>query len=176
VPYLGSLVLTHSWNGAIKGLKEWPADQRPPVAPPFFGFRIMVGSGLLMLLIVLIGQLLRLRGQLWESTWFLRLCTFAAPLGFIAIVAGWITTETGRQPWTVYGLLRTSDSVSPSLTGTDVALSLALYMIVYLIMFPTGVGFMVGLVRRGPEPPAADEVERGLPHPPFENAARRASD
>jgi len=176
VPYLGSLILTHSWNGAIKGLREWPADQRPPVASPFFAFRIMVGIGLLMLLIVLIGQLLRVRGRLWESAWFLRLCTLAAPLGFIAIVAGWITTETGRQPWTVYGLLRTSDSVSPSLTGTDVALSLALYVIVYLIMFPTGIGFMAGLVRRGPAALAADDSESGLPHPPFEHAARGASD
>ena len=74
-----------------------------------------------------------------------------APIGFIAVVAGWTTTEVGRQPWTVYGLLRTADSVSPSLTGANVALSLALYVIVYLIMFPTGIAFMAGLVRRGPQ-------------------------
>jgi cytochrome bd ubiquinol oxidase subunit I len=174
VPYLGSLILTHSWDGAIKGLKEWPPDQRPPVAPPFFAFRIMVGIGFLMLLVVLVGQLLQVRGRLWDAAWFLRLCTWTAPLGFFAIVAGWITTEVGRQPWTVYGLLRTADSVSPSLTGSDVALSLALYVVVYLIMFPTGIAFMASLVRRGPEELPSGEIESGLPHGPFESAARLA--
>jgi cytochrome bd ubiquinol oxidase subunit I len=179
VPNLGSLILTHSWNGTIKGLKEWPADQRPAVGPPFFAFRVMVGIAFVMLFAVIVGQFLRLRGQLWESVWFLRLCQWVAPLGFIAVVAGWVTTEVGRQPWTVYGLLRTADSVSPSLTGTDVALSLALYIIVYLIMFPTGIGFMAGLVRRGPQEQQFIEphqVEGGLPHQPFESTARAGSD
>src|SRR6516165_11416743 len=93
IPYLGSLVLTHSLNGAIKGLKEWPADQRPPVGPPFFAFRIMVGIGVIMLLVVIVGQVLKLGGRLWETVWFLRLCQLTAPLGFIAVIAGWITTE-----------------------------------------------------------------------------------
>jgi len=178
IPYLGSLILTHSWNGTIKGLKEWPADQRPPVGPPFFAFRIMVGIGVIMLLVVVIGQLLQLRGRLWDSVWFLRLCQLVAPLGFVAVVAGWITTEVGRQPWTVYGLLRTADSVSPSLTGANVAWSLAFYVLVYLIMFPTGIAFMAGLVRRGPQRPDAEappvEIESGRPHEPFESAARAA--
>jgi cytochrome bd ubiquinol oxidase subunit I len=178
VPYLGSIILTHSLDGAIKGLKEWPADQRPPVGPPFFAFRIMVGIGLLMLLIAVVGQALRLRGRLWNARWFLWLCQWAAPLGFIAVLAGWITTEVGRQPWTVYGLLRTADSVSPSLTGTDVALSLALYIVVYLIMFPTGVAFMAAFVRHGPQEQTMqpDVVESGRPGRPFENAARAVSE
>ncbi|MGD9921312.1 MAG: cytochrome ubiquinol oxidase subunit I [Pseudorhodoplanes sp.] len=177
IPNLGSLILTHSWTGAVKGLKEWPADERPPVALPFFAFRLMVGIGFIMLFIAVAGQILQLRGRLWESDWFLRLCPWAAPLGFIAVIAGWTVTEVGRQPWTVYGLMRTVDSVSPSLTGTDVALSLAFYVVVYLIMFPTGVAFMAGLVRRGPQPDAAsDRVESGLASRPFENAARTASD
>jgi cytochrome d ubiquinol oxidase subunit I len=175
---LGSIVLTHSWNGAVKGLKEWPSDQRPPVGPPFFAFRIMVGIGFIMLLVVVVGQWLQLRRRLWDVGWFLRLCQWTAPLGFIAVIAGWTTTEVGRQPWTVYGLLRTADSVSPSLTGANVVLSLALYVVVYLIMFPTGIAFMVGLVRRGPQehdlPP--ELVESGLPSRPFENAARAAAD
>jgi cytochrome d ubiquinol oxidase subunit I len=137
IPRLGSLVLTHSWNGAIKGLKEWPADQRPPVGPPFFAFRVMVGIAVIMLLVVVAGQVLQLRGRLWDSAGYLRLCQWVAPLGFVAVIAGWITTEVGRQPWTVYGLLRTADSVSPSLTGADVAWSLAFYIAVYLIMFPS---------------------------------------
>jgi len=181
IPDLGSLILTHSWTGAIKGLKEWPADQRPPVAAPFFAFRIMVGIGLLMLLVVILGQALRLRGRLWQAAWFLRLCPWFAPLGFIAVIAGWTTTEVGRQPWTVYGLLRTADSVSPSLTGANVAWSLLLYMIVYLIMFTTGIGFMAALVRRGPQQGGdagpEDEpmsVESGMPNRPFESAARAA--
>jgi cytochrome d ubiquinol oxidase subunit I len=178
IPNLGSLILTHSWNGTIKGLKEWPADQRPPVGPPFFAFRIMVGIGVIMLIVVIAGQVLRLRGRLWESVWFLQLCQWTAPLGFIAVIAGWITTEVGRQPWTVYGVLRTADSVSPSLTGANVAWSLAFYIVVYLIMFPTGIAFMAGLVRRGPQQPELeaplDQIESGLPHEPFESAARAA--
>jgi cytochrome bd ubiquinol oxidase subunit I len=178
IPNLGSFVLTHSWNGTIKGLKEWPADQRPPVALPFFAFRIMVGIGIIMLLVAIAGQSLRLRGRLWNSVWFLRLCPWMAPLGFVAVIAGWTTTEVGRQPWTVYGLLRTADSVSPSLTGANVALSLALYVVVYLIMFPTGIAFMAVLARRGPQEQDLQHeiVESGLPSRPFENAARAAAD
>jgi cytochrome d ubiquinol oxidase subunit I len=178
IPYLGSLILTHSWSGTIKGLKEWPADQRPPVGPPFFAFRVMVGIGVLMLLVVIVGQVLQLRGRLWESVWFLRLCQLMAPLGFVAVIAGWITTEVGRQPWTIYGVLRTADSVSPSLTGTNVAWSLAFYVVVYLIMFPTGIAFMAGLVRRGPQQaelePPVDQIASGRPHEPFDSAARAA--
>ncbi len=177
IPDLGSLFLTHSWNGTIKGLKEWPPDQRPPVAAPFFAFRIMVGIGVIMLFVAVAGQVLRLRGRLWDCVWFLRLCQWTAPLGFVAVIAGWTTAEVGRQPWTVYGLMRTADSVSPSLTGADVALSLVLYVIVYLVMFPTGVGFMAGLVRRGPQSTEVQTtpVESGRPQQPFEHAARAAS-
>jgi cytochrome d ubiquinol oxidase subunit I len=172
VPELGSLILTHSWSGAIKGLKQFPADERPPVAPPFYCFRIMVGIAFLMLFLVVAGQVLQFRRRL-NSGWFLRVAQFAAPLGFFAVIAGWITTEVGRQPWTVYGLLRTADSVSPSLTGSDVIISLALYVAVYLLMFPTGIAFMASIVRRGIKEeilePAA--IESGRPDRPFEAAA-----
>ena len=104
-----------------------------------------------MLLVAVVGQFLKLRRRLWDTGWFLQLCQYLAPIGFIAVIAGWTTTEVGRQPWTVYGLLRTADSVSPSLTAANVVLSLALYVVVYLIMFPTGIAFMAGLVRRGPQ-------------------------
>ncbi len=165
IPRLGSLILMHSWDGVVKGLKEWPVDERPPVGPPFFAFRIMVAIAFVMLFVVIAGQVMRLGGRVYRSVWFLRLCQWTAPLGFIAVIAGWTTTEVGRQPWTVYGLLRTADSVSPSLTGTDVAISLAFYVVVYLIMFPTGIAFMAGLVHRGPHDanlePAA--IEGGRP-------------
>ncbi len=177
IPDLGSLILTHSWNGTIKGLKEWPPDERPPVGPPFFAFRVMVGIGIIMLAVAIAGQVLRWRGRLWDSVWFMRLAQAVAPLGFVAVIAGWTTTEVGRQPWTVYGLLRTADSVSPSLTGADVAFSLALYVAVYLIMFPTGIAVMAALARRGPREELPPEpVESGRPNRPFENAARAGFD
>lgn len=176
VPELGSLILTHSWDGAIKGLKEWPKADWPPVAWPFFGFRIMVGLAFIMFFVVLAGQILRYGGRLYRPGWYLKLAQWTMPVGFIAVIAGWITTEVGRQPWTVYGLLRTDDSVSPSLTGGDVALSLTLYVVVYLVMFPTGAGFMANLVRRGfrgddlgPQP-----IESGHPAGPIERAAEPA--
>src|SRR5271154_5921820 len=165
VPYLGSLVLTHSLDGKIEGLKDFPPPQPPPVALPFFGFRIMVGIGMIMLAIVVVGQIMRRGGRRYRSRWFLLLCQAAAPLGFVAVIAGWVTTEVGRQPWTVYGLLRTADSVSPSLTGNDVAISLAFYVIVYLIMFSTGIAFMATIVRAGVDESAgeADETESARP-------------
>ena len=168
VPVLGSLLLTHSWDGEIRGVNSFPADQRPPVAVPFYAFRLMVGIAMLMLFTAIAGQWLRSRGRLDRAVWFLRLAQWTAPLGFVAVIAGWSVTEVGRQPWTVYGLMRTAQSVTPSLTGNDVALSLALYVLVYLIMFPTGFGFMAGIVRRGVDAPLAPApVEAGRTVPPY---------
>ena len=138
VPYLGSLILTHSLDGTVKGLKDFPADQRPPVALPFFAFRIMVGIGLLMLGLVDVELVAALAGPLFEARSSCAPASRSAPLGFIAVLAGWTTTEVGRQPWIVYGLMRTADAVSPSLTGQDVLMSLIFYVIVYLIIFPAG--------------------------------------
>src|SRR5499433_1999876 len=135
VPWLGSLILTHSLDGEVRGLMDFPADQRPPVAIPFFAFRIMVGCAGIMLGIVLVGGWLRWRGRLYSTSLFLRLVQLVAPIGFVAVVAGWCVTEVGRQPWTVYGLLRTAQSVTPSLTSIDVMLSLAGYMLVYLLIY-----------------------------------------
>jgi cytochrome d ubiquinol oxidase subunit I len=165
VPWLGSLILTHDVNGEVKGLKDFPADQRPPVAIPFFAFRIMVGCGVLMLAIVALGDWLRWRRRLYDTSLFLRLCQWAMPIGFIAVIAGWTTTEVGRQPWTVYGLLRTAQSVSPSLTSFDIGLSLTGYMIVYLLMYPSGIFLMRRLVLLGPTPapPATTRSKAAVP-------------
>lgn len=159
VPLLGSLILTHKTDGVVPGLKEWPADQRAPVAIPFFAFRLMVGLGLIMLTIVSISLWLRMRHRLYDKAWFLRICQYVAPIGFITVLAGWITTESGRQPWTVYGLLRTADSVTPSLTGVDVIFSLLGYIAVYLIIFPVGVLLMARLIRKGPAQAPEEEEE-----------------
>jgi cytochrome bd ubiquinol oxidase subunit I len=175
IPKLGSLYLTHSWDGAVKGLKDFPPDQRAPVAVVYFSFRIMVGIGLLMLAMVAAGLVLMARKQLDQSRWYLRLCEFTVCLGFLAVIAGWTTTEVGRQPWTIYGLMRTADSVSPSLTGANVLLSLLLYVAVYLVIFPVGISVMLRIVRRGP---AASEDESpigsGRPKSPIEALAAGA--
>ncbi|HXR96059.1 MAG TPA: cytochrome ubiquinol oxidase subunit I [Rhizomicrobium sp.] len=152
VPLLGSLILTHDVNGVVPGLKDYPPSERPPVIYPFFAFRIMVGLGLLMLALVALGWLLRLTNRLFDSTWFLKLLMWSGPIGFLAVLAGWTVTETGRQPWTVYGLMRTADSVTPSLSGGDVIISLLGYAIVYLIVYPVGIWFMLRAVQRGPVP------------------------
>jgi len=150
VPLLGSLILTHDVNGVVPGLKDFPPEDRAPVAIPFFAFRIMVGLGLLMLALVALGWALRFVGKLFSSEWFLKTLIWSGPIGFLAVLAGWTTTEVGRQPWTVYGLLRTGDSVTPSLTGGDVLISLAGYAAVYLIVYPVGVWFMARAIQRGP--------------------------
>ena len=155
VPLLGSLVLTHDINGVVPGLKDFPPQDRAPTIIPFFSFRIMVGLGVIMLALVVLGWGLRFAGRLYNNGWFLRLLVWSGPIGFFAVLAGWTTTEVGRQPWTVYGLMRTTQSVTPSLTGTDVLLSLLGYALVYLVVYPVGVWFMLQTVKRGMQPLAA---------------------
>src|SRR5262247_115875 len=169
VPWLGSLILTHDLDGEVKGLKDFPADQRPPVAIPFFAFRVMVGCAVMMLALVVLGGWLRWRRQLYNSTLFLRLSELAGPIGFVAVIAGWFVTEVGRQPWTVYGLLRTAHSVTPSLTGTHVAVSLLSYVAVYLLIFPAGLLLMLRIIRNGPSQIDEEgaEIEAGRPAAPF---------
>jgi cytochrome d ubiquinol oxidase subunit I len=150
IPALASLYLTHDFDGVVKGLKSVPAAERPPVAIVFWAFRIMVGMGIAMLGMVVWSLWLRGRGRLYTSPAFLLACQWVMPVGFIAVIAGWVTTEVGRQPYIVYGLLRTRDAVSPSLTGLDVALSLALYFAVYLVVFGAGLFYMVRVARKGP--------------------------
>ena len=133
IPRLGSLILTHAWDGEVKGLHEVPAEDRPPVAIVFYAFRIMVGIGMLLAGLGLLGLWLRWRGRLYTTPLYLRLVVASSPLGFVAILAGWVVTEVGRQPWTVYGHIRTADSVSPVAAGA-VASSLALFVLVYSVL------------------------------------------
>jgi len=150
IPALASIYLGHSTDAVIKGLKEASPADRPPVAPVFYAFRIMVGIGLLMLATAYWGLLLRIRGRLHTTSTYQNACIAMLPAGFVAVLAGWTVTEVGRQPWVVYGLLRTRDAVSPSLTGSDVIMSIALYVVVYLIVFGSGIFYMARLARAGP--------------------------
>jgi len=150
IPKLGSLILTHSLDGTVPGLKDWPPQDRPHVATVFWSFRVMVGCGMLMLAIVLWSVLLRVRKHLFENPLFLRTCVLAGPIGFIAVVAGWFTTETGRQPWLIFNVMRTMDGASPGVPTGSVLLSLALYVATYAIIFGAGVYFILQTVRQGP--------------------------
>lgn len=150
LPRVGSLIVTGSFDGRIRGLKEWPPDERPPVGIVFWSFRIMVGLGMLMLFIGLCGAFLIWRKRIESQRWFLRLCLAAGPMGFIAVLTGWFTAEVGRQPYTVYGLLRTADSVSP-VTAAAVETSLIVYIFAYAVVFAAGTYYIFELAFRGPD-------------------------
>lgn len=168
IPGLGSLVLTHEWDGEVRGLKSFPVDERPDPVIPFFSFRIMVGIGFIMIALGLTGAVLWLMGRLYTTRWFLRAMVLASPLGFIAVLAGWFVAEVGRQPWVVYGVLRTADAVSP-VPGGSVLTSIILFVIVYGIVFGAGIFYMGQLVRRGPEqtPPVPEKDAADLSHRPM---------
>lgn len=169
IPKLASWYLTHDANGEVKGLKEWPRQDRPPVAVVYFAFRIMVGIGMLMLAIVITGLVLWRRDRLFTTQWYLRACQWAGASGFVAVLAGWTVTEVGRQPWVVYGLMRTSAGVSPSLTTMDVVISLSAYVLAYAVIFGGGFVLMRRLVRIGPSPATENETfgEAGRPKRPI---------
>jgi cytochrome bd ubiquinol oxidase subunit I len=151
IPNLGSLILTHEWNGRIKGLKDFPPQDRPPVAPVFFSFRLMVGIGLLMIAIGWYGCWLLWRNRIDGKRWFLQMLRRTWPLGFIALLAGWMVTEIGRQPWIAYGILRTADAVSP-VGATQVFVSLLLFVVVYVVVFSIGVWYVYRMITKGPQP------------------------
>jgi len=150
VPGIGSWIVTGSFDGTIRGLKETPPEERPPVAIVFWSFRIMVGIGMLMLFIGYVGAFLTWRSDVSRHRWFLRLCFLSGPVGFIAVITGWITAEVGRQPYTVYGLLRTVDSVSPVTAGA-VGTSLIVFVFVYSIVFTAGSYYLFKLAWAGPD-------------------------
>ena len=163
IPRLGSLVLTHTLDGEIQPLTAVPASERPPVKPVFFAFRVMVGLGMAMLLLALASLWAWRRGRLFdagafESKWLLRGWNAMLPSGFVALLAGWYVVEIGRQPYVVYGLLRTSDAVSPAISAAAVMGSLVVFALVYAIVFGSGIWYLWQMVRKGPLPhePAPD--------------------
>jgi cytochrome d ubiquinol oxidase subunit I len=173
---LASFVITHDWEGKFKGLNDFKAEDRPPIAPVFFSFRVMVGLGLLMIAMGVWGALLWWRGTLFQSRMYLGLVQYSWPIGFIAILAGWFVTEIGRQPWLATGILRTRDAVSPAITFEAVLVTLVAFVVVYSIVFSMGVYYINRLINKGPVG-AAEKPPKGLPSRPLsaaEDAARDA--
>lgn len=155
VPKLSSLILTHSLDGKVPGLKEFPRADRPNALLVFWSFRLMVGIGMLMGLVGLAALVMRRGGMLFRSGLLLWTVLLMGPAGFVALLSGWVTTEVGRQPYTVYGLLRTTDSVSPiGLPG--VATSLAMFAVVYLIVYTAGFGILLRMMGKTPVPGESD--------------------
>jgi cytochrome d ubiquinol oxidase subunit I len=150
VPRLGSYIESGNWDSREIGLDSVPRENRPPVLIPFFAFRIMVGMGLIMFATSWYGSILRWRGRLETTRWFLRCALLSFPTGFIGVLCGWFTAEVGRQPWVVYGLLRTKDAVTPSLTTGEVLFSLLAYIAVYGVFGSFGLLYIYRLLRDGP--------------------------
>ena len=151
VPHLGSLVLTHSWNGQIAGLKDFAPEDRPDSTIVFWTFRVMVGLGFLMVLLGFWSLWVRWQKVLFESRNFLCFALIMGPAGLIAILAGWMTTEIGRQPWVVYGVMRTSDAVSNH-SALELSVTLILFIVLYTAVFGTGIRYLLKLVAKGPGP------------------------
>ncbi len=168
LPGLSSLILTHEWEGEVKGLKNWPQEERPPVALVFWSFRVMVGIGLLMLLTGFLALGLFYKKRLFDSRWFQYWCIAMAPSGFVAVLAGWFVTEIGRQPYVVYGVLRTSEATSPVL-GEHIFLSLLAFVGVYTFVFGAGLYYVFKLIRKGPktQDPFDTYGGHGLKKPPL---------
>jgi cytochrome bd ubiquinol oxidase subunit I len=160
VPNLGSLVLTHTWNGQFPGLKEFPKEDRPNSLIVFWSFRLMVGLGFLMILLASIGAWL-LRGErVYRSKRYLRFAVAMGPAGLVAILAGWVTTEVGRQPWVIYGVMRTADAVSAH-SVSQVGFTLALFVAVYTLVFGAGSVYLLRIIGKGPDIGETDPADGG---------------
>ena len=164
IPHLGSLYLRHNWTGTIAGLREFPRSELPPVPIVFFAFRGMVGLGLLLIAVGMLSLMLRARGRLYEARWLQRVVVVMAPSGMLAMLCGWVVTEVGRQPFTVYGLLRTAHSASP-LSLPMVASSSVAVLVLYPLVFGLGLFLLLRVLRRppharerGPAPGLADQT------------------
>ena len=175
LPHLGALIITHEWEGTYPGLSDIPPSDRPPLASVFFAFRGMVAIGFYLIALALLGGLLWLRGSLFENRFFLRIASLSWPLGFLAILCGWIVTESGRQPWLATGIIRTADGISP-LPATQVLATLILFVVIYTAVFGMGIRLINKLINKGPQAPALAE-EEGLPSRPISGsgAAVRAA-
>jgi cytochrome bd ubiquinol oxidase subunit I len=166
VPNLSSLILTHEWEGEVKGLKEWPKEDRPPAALVFWCFRLMVGIGILMILTGAIAIVLHFKKRLFDTRWFQYWCMALTPSGFVAVLAGWFVTEVGRQPWIIHNVMRSSESVSP-VVSTSIAISLAAFVLTYLFIFGAGTYYIIKLIRKGPQTQEEAYGAHGVTKPPL---------
>nr|BFE93983.1 hypothetical protein GCM10020185_45190 [Pseudomonas brassicacearum subsp. brassicacearum] len=160
IPYLGSLILTHSLDKQVPALKEFPPEDRPNSTIVFWSFRVMVGLGLLMIFTGLCSLWLRRNDRIYQSRPFLYMVLWMGPSGLVAILAGWFTTEIGRQPWVVYGLMRTADASSGH-SFAQMSITLVLFVVVYFALFGAGLSYMMRLVRKGPEAHEAEPSDGG---------------
>ncbi|MGV8940109.1 MAG: cytochrome ubiquinol oxidase subunit I [Lysobacter sp.] len=167
VPRLGSLILTHSLDGQFPGLKDFPREDRPNSTIVFWTFRVMVGLGVLMIALGLYGAWLRWRGRVYTSRSLMRFALLMGPAGLVAILAGWMTTEIGRQPWIVQGLLRTSDAVSAH-SGAQMGVSLAIFVVVYFVVFGAGTVYILRIIGHGPSVLDGDSPPDGGPGQPHQ--------
>jgi cytochrome bd ubiquinol oxidase subunit I len=149
IPKLSSLILKHGLNAPLDGLDTIPDEDEPPVAIVFWSFRIMIAIGFAMLGVGLLSLVLRIRGRLYDTRIFHRITMLMGPTGFIAVLAGWVTTEVGRQPFTVYGLMRTSDSLAP-VEAPAVAASLIAFIVVYFFVFGAGTFYILRMMGKEP--------------------------
>lgn len=150
VPNLGSLILRHSWDAQVPALKEFPKEDRPNSTVVFWTFRIMVGLGMLMIGLAVFSVWVRWKQRLYVDKIFLRFSLVMGPAGIVTILAGWFTTEIGRQPWIVYGLMRTADAVTKH-SVSEVSVSLTAFILIYCTVFGAGVVYMLRLLKIGPE-------------------------
>jgi cytochrome d ubiquinol oxidase subunit I len=153
IPYVSGVILTHSLDGEIKGLKNWAPEDQPPVAIVFWAFRIMVAIGFMMVFVGLFSIYKYFKKQQYNpnSKWFHRAWMVMTPMGFIALLAGWFVTEVGRQPWTVYGVIRTAESMSP-VAAQQVAVTLIGFIVLYIFVFGAGSFYILRLIAKGPQP------------------------
>ncbi len=170
IPRGASLILRHDPDGLFPGLTSVPPSDRPPVIPVFFAFRIMVGIGLLMIAGGLTGAWLWWRGRLFDTRWYLWPVSKSWWMGFVAVIAGWVVTESGRQPWVAHGILRTVDATSP-VPAASIASTLALFVVVYGIVFTMGLYYINRLIVKGPQGRAIEPPDKGTPRRPLSSAA-----
>jgi cytochrome d ubiquinol oxidase subunit I len=175
IPGVASLLTHGSMDALFPSLKDFAPQDRPPVLIPFFAFRAMVGIGVVMILFGWAGALLWWRGRIFESRRWLYLAQFSWPAGFIAILCGWFVTEVGRQPWLATGILRSKDAVSP-VTATEVAISLALFVFVYCVVFTAGILLINRLVAKGPDEITAQDPPEQAYQRPLKAAQAPASE
>lgn len=167
IPVLGSVIGSMSLDSKEVGLTSFPRENWPPVLIPFFTFRIMVGCGLIMLALAFIGSYLSLTGRIGRNRLFLWATFLSFPLPFIATWTGWFTAETGRQPWAIYGLLRTADAMTPFLTARTAAISLVIFALVYTFIFSFGIFYIYRLMRTGLVPPTVTPAFAAVPNRPL---------